>query len=67
MNTALAIAVGILVYVVLMALLLAVIRMKRTPNDQELEDMEQIVAVSKPAPLERPHVKAGTAWGSPLQ
>jgi hypothetical protein len=66
MSTYFAIVIGIVVYAVLMALLLAVIRMNRTPNEQEVDDFEQIAAVSKPAPLtwdnaysKRPHIRAG--------
>lgn len=39
---------------------------RRSEDEQALEDMEQSIAVSRPAPL-HPHVKAGTAYGKPLQ
>jgi hypothetical protein len=52
MTEFIALSIGVVIYVALMWLLLAVIRMTKTPNEQELDDMEQIAAVSKPAPLD---------------
>lgn len=63
MNTLLAWAIGIVVYAALMWIFLAVIRLNKTRDEQAMDDMEQTVAVSKPAPLELPHVRAGTAYG----
>jgi len=59
MNSILAIIFGAVIYVALMWILLAVMRLEKTPQE---DDDEQIEAVSKPAEL-RPHVKAGTAYG----
>jgi uncharacterized protein YpmB len=63
MNTILAIIFGAVIYVILMAVLLAVMRLEKTPQE---DDDEQLKAVSKPAAL-RPHVRANTAYGEPLQ
>jgi hypothetical protein len=52
MTEFIALSIGVVIYIALMWLLLAVIRMTKTPNEQELDDMEQIAAVSKPAPLD---------------
>jgi hypothetical protein len=52
MTEFIALSIGVVIYIALMWLLLAVIRMAKTPNEQELDDMEQIAAVSKPAPLD---------------
>ena len=33
---------------------------------QSERDVQRIVEATQPAPLELPHVRAGTAWGEPL-
>ena len=58
MNTAIAIIVGAVIYVILMAVLLAVMRMEKTPVDRDEDgaeserDVQHIVQASRPAPLD---------------
>ncbi len=69
--TTITIIVGIVIYVGLMWLLLAVMRLEKTPQDEEENGAEaernvaRIVEATGPAPLEtdRPHMRAGSAWG----
>ncbi len=69
--TTIAIIVGIVIYIALMWLLLAVMRLEKTPQEEDEDGAEaernvaRIVEATGPAPLEtdRPHVRAGTAWG----
>ena len=49
-----------LAWLVAMGLLLLFMRGANDDSDAQLEDMEQIAAVSQPAELERPHRRAGT-------
>lgn len=67
-NALIAIAIGLAVWIALLACVLALFRFSRSSraDDQALDDMEQAAAVSKPADL-HPHVRAGTAYGEPLQ
>ncbi len=60
MSTAWIIALLGLAWVVAMGLLLLFMRGAKDESDSQLEDFEQIVAVSQPAELERPHRRAGT-------
>ena len=63
MNEILATILGVILYIAMMWILLAVMRLEKTrPED----DDEQERAVSKPAPLTK-HVRANTAYGEPLQ
>ena len=66
MNEFLSILFGGFIYILMMWLLLAVMRLDKTPYEQEQDDEEQAAAVSKPAPLtwdnaysKRPHIRAG--------
>ena len=53
------IMLGVLAWVVLVWLIVRFFGIAKS-TDQELDDMEQVAAVSRPAPLEpRPHVMAG--------
>lgn len=62
MNTVIAIAIGLAVYIALMVAILAIMRTTRSDLEVTADDAEQVAAVSRPAVL-RPHIKAGTAWG----
>ncbi len=62
MNTVIAIAIGLAVYLALMVAILAIMRTTRSELEVTADDAEQVAAVSRPAAL-RPHIKAGTAWG----
>ena len=62
MNTIIAIGLGLIVYIALMAAILAIMRTTRSDLEVTADDAEQVAAVSRPAAL-RPHIKAGTAWG----
>ena len=62
MNTVIAIAIGLAVYIALMVAILAIMRTTRSDLEVTADDAEQAAAVSRPAAL-RPHIKAGTAWG----
>jgi hypothetical protein len=70
MNAAITIIAGIIIYIVLMWILLAVMRLEKTPHEDEYEDGREaeqrgreIAEATGPAPLERPHVRAGAPWG----
>ena len=65
-NFQIAILAGCVGWFLACVVVLMFLRGARRGADQQLEDMEQIAAVSKPAPLEHPHVMAGTAWGRKL-
>ena len=65
-NFQIAILLGVVGWIGLCAVLALFFKGAKRGADQQLEDMEQIAAVSKPAPLEHPHVMAGTAWGRKL-
>ena len=67
MSTLLLVGIAAVVgWILFFVVVLALFAGARRGADQELEDMEQIAAVSRPAPLDHPHVRAGTAWGKPL-
>ncbi len=62
MNTVIAIAIGLAVYIALMVAILAIMRTTRSDLEVTADDAEQVAAVSRPAAL-RPHIRAGSAWG----
>lgn len=64
MNTIIAIALGLVVYLALMVAILAVMRTTRSDLEVTADDAEQVAAVSRPAALTK-HVRAGTAYGEP--
>ena len=76
MNTLISIAIGAVVYIALMWLLLAVMRLERGAQEEfddedgalAEENVRRIKEATQPAPLEpeRRHVRAGTAWGVEL-
>ncbi len=75
MNTFLSILIGGFFYIAAMWLLLAVMRLEKGAQEefddedgaQAEANVARIVEATGPAPLEpRPHVRAGTAYGSPL-
>ncbi len=66
MNTVIAIAIGLAVYLALMVAILAIMRTTRSELEVSADDEEQRAAVSRPAALTK-HVRANTAYGEPLQ
>jgi hypothetical protein len=76
MNTIISIAIGATVYIALLWLLLAVMRLEKCAEDDDDEEdgaqaeanIARIVEATQPAPLEpeRRHVRAGTAYGVDL-
>ncbi len=66
MNTIIAIAIGLAVYIALMVAILAIMRTTRSDLEVTADDAEQVAAVSRPAALTK-HVRANTAYGEPLQ
>ena len=64
MNTVIAVAIGLVVYIGLMVAILSIMRTTRSDLEVTAEDAEQGAAVLRPAALTK-HVRAGTAWGEP--
>lgn len=67
-NALIAMSLGIGLWLFLLVCVLALFRFASSTKkeDMALDDMEQVAAVSKPAPLVK-HVRANTAYGEPLQ
>lgn len=66
-NAWIIVGLGLIIWAILMLALLAILKFSRSTKEQDMaaDDEEQLKAVSRPAAL--PHVRAGTAWGKPLQ
>ncbi len=67
-NALIALMAGAAIWCLLIASILALVSLADHSDDDEdgaqaERDVARILEVTGPAPLERPHVRAGSAWG----